>query len=947
MNKLVQFLDQYIIPKNDKKTEATHTSMKGGKWKIPQNKLDDLYKLVASLDTISIPIVEKINDIHPFVFDLDLKYKEALTERSYTEDSIETFLIHVWKKITECIQIDDCKSKGSVLVLEKDKPYPCNKGDFKSKDGIHIVLPDILIDKSAYKKIISLIQDEDCIKSIFDESSEIEPDNNTKQIVDSSFSSWQLYKCGKSGESPYLVTKIYQMNDDGFPESQIIDEYYQNPMNILKLTSMCYRDKVNIKYTSKFDNTLKKKSTSKSSSSSNMSDLTDDDIYGKMYYVDNNNVINPFKIVEEEQLKLVKALVKCLSKERAEDYGKWFDVALCLHNINVNLLDEWKEFSRQAASYDPNVCDSKWESINSDHGGERLGIGSLMFWAKNDNPNMFNKAKEASLSTFIHNSVRNGSDADYLVGKVIYEYYKDEFISVNVKDEWYYFNGHRWERTLEGTILKTRIHNDIYNLYNEYENNEEYGYRVKKERALAECEDEDEKQDIRDGKTKEGRWLKNILNIKLKLLQGNYVNGVMKNLRDMFYKKEIMEKFDTDTNLLGFENGIYDLKNNVFREGRPEDYVTMSTKVTLPVKECDMPIKLDKMIESFSNVDLNIFPEMKFYDRLYSDLDDFLNKIVPIPNVKKYTLKFLAKCLSGENRDEGFYIWTGTGGNGKSKLIDLTSLCMGDYSCNLPIALLTQKRKASGAASPEMALTMGKRLCVMQEPDVNETMNIGQMKELTGNDKIQARALFKEPFFFTPQFKLVCMCNDLPNIPSNDDGTWRRLEVVDFVSKFVDSEKDVNHELNRYIKDKTIKNKIPMWVIPFFAMLLPMWRDYDINGIEIPEEIKAKTNEYRGDNDIIGQWIEQQCETKDHDISADGVTKVAPTDFKTLYDSFSEFCENVLGRQSNNIPDMSVVKTSLKKWQEKSEWGLSYGKRKDQAGPNGYEACMQFNLVIS
>ena len=100
---------------------------------------------------------------------------------------------------------------------------------------------------------------------------------------------------------------------------------------------------------------------------------------------------------------------------------------------------------------------------------------------------------------------------------------------------------------------------------------------LKKKKHNLECEDEDEKQDIRDGKTKEGRWFQ-ILNIKLKLLQGNYVNGVMKNLRDMFYKKEIMEKFDTDTNLLGFENGIYDLKNNVFREGRPEDYVTMSTK---------------------------------------------------------------------------------------------------------------------------------------------------------------------------------------------------------------------------------------------------------------------------------------------------------------------------------------------------------------------------------
>ena len=938
-----QFLQNYSLSKNSKQ-KSNVTSIDRGKWYIPKDKIKEFYDIVASQEKIDIPIVEKINDIHPLVFDFDLKYKSVLTERSYTDDAIESLVEHLWQEMKEFIDLD-YKSKGTILVLEKEKPYPCNKGEFKSKDGIHLIFPDILLDKKAYKKIVACIVEKDKIKTIFDEGSEIAPDNTTNGILDSSFSSWQLYGCSKTGETPYLVTKVYKIGEDDYPDEIEIDDYYSNPRNILDLSSMCYRDNINIKYTSKFDNTFKNKSSSKSSI--NMSNLTDEDIYGKMYYVDNNNVINPFKIVEEEQLKLVKSLVKCLSKERAEDYGTWFAVALCLRNININLLEAWKEFSRQASSYDPHICNDKWESINNDHGGERLGIASLMFWAKNDNPNMFIKAKEASLSTFIHNSVRNGADADYLVGKVIYEYYKDEFISVNVKDEWYHFNGHRWERTLEGTILKTRIHNDIYNLYTEYETNKEYGYQMKKDKALEECDDEDEKQDIRDGKTKEGKWLKNILNIKLKLLQGNYVNGVMKNLRDLFYKKEIMEKFDTDTNLLGFENGIYDLKNNVFREGRPEDYVTMSTKVHLPVKACNMPIKLNDMIESFSNVDLNEFPDMKFYDRLYGDLDDFLNKIVPIPSVKKYTLKFLAKCLSGENRDEGFYIWTGTGGNGKSKLIDLTSMCMGDYSCNLPIALLTQKRKASGAASPEMALTMGKRLCVMQEPDVNETMNIGQMKELTGNDKIQARALFKEPLFFTPQFKLVCMSNDLPNIPSNDDGTWRRLEVVDFVSKFVDSGKDVNHDLNRYIKDKTIKAKIPMWVIPFFSMLLPMWRDYDENSIEIPDEIKAKTTEYRGDNDIIGQWIEQYCEVADNIVSADGITKLAPSEFKPLYDNFSEFSVDVLGRQNNNVSEMSVVKTALKKWQEKSDWGLCYGKRKDQSGPNGYEACMRFNLKIS
>ena len=937
-----QFLANFVVQNG---TDATHTSMKGGKWHIPKQDLPEFYELVAKSllsDSLKIPIVEKMNDIFPFVIDIDLKYKTKIEERQYTDNTTEELIESMWQKITDCIQIDDTKGKGSVLLLEKEKPYPCNKGDYLSKDGIHLIFPDLLINKVAYKKIISLIQDDDVIKQIFTDTSEIGPDNETKQILDSSFSSWQLYGCGKEGESPYLVTKLFQMSEEGYPEEAELDEFYNDPKHILAMASMCYREKSNLVYRPEFEKTFKQKKTS---SSNSISSMVDEDIYGKAYYVDNNNIINPFEIVQEEELKLVKGLVKCLSKERSRDYGKWFDVALCLRNINNNLLDSWKGFSSQAPSYDPNECDTKWNSINTTHSGERLGIGSLMFWAKNDNEKMFLKAKNESLSTFIDKSVRAGPDADYLVAKVIYEYYKDEFISVNVKDEWYHFNGHRWERTLEGTILKTRIHNDIYKLYYEYQGK----YHQDKLEEIAKLQESgDDCSEVMEGKSGAGKLLKNVGSIMMKLLQGNYVNGVMKNVRDLFYKKEIMEKFDTDTSLLGFENGVYDLKNNVFREGRPEDYVTMSTRVHLPVKESDMPIKLDDMIKSFDTPDLKAFPEMKHYRKFYDDMDGFIDKIVPLPEVKKYTLKFLAKCLSGENRDEGFYIWTGTGGNGKSKLIDLMSMCMGQYACNMPIALLTQKRKSSGSASPEMAVTLGKRLCVMQEPDVNETLNIGQMKEMTGNDKIQARGLYKEPFEFTPQFKLICMCNDLPNIPSNDDGTWRRLEVVDFISRFVDDDSDINEDLHRYQKDKSIKNKIPMWVIPFYAQLLPNWRDYDKNSIKIPKEIKAKTNEYRSDNDIIGQWIEQECEVGDNIKSADNVTKVAPTEFRTLYDKFAEWCIEVLGRQSNNIPDMVSVKTSLKKWQEKSNHGLHYGKKKtDGNHPNGYEACMRFNLVIT
>ncbi len=943
-----EFLQKYKILKETNAKPITHTSMKKGKWSIPEKKIKKFYKLC--IENIlngnqNYHLVEKMRDYFPFVIDIDLKYK-SVVDRQYNDLTIQKLNEYLWQKITECIHITETSGKNIVFLMEKEKTYPCDKQNYKYKDGIHLVFPEIIIDKQGFKQIISKIQSENKIKEIFTEYSienGIGPDNDDKEIFDSSFSSWQLYGCHKDNETPYKVTKIYKMHDSNCEliDQDEYDEFYSDPLDIMKQLSMCYRKKSNISYTEEFSKTFKQKQTNTISSSNT---IMTDDIYNNSYYVDNNNVINPFKLVEEEELKLVNGLVKCLSVERASDYGKWLRVGAGLHNINrEKLLSSWIEFSMKYPSYangsSKRDCEYKWKSFDNYEGAKR-GIASLKKEAELDNPIMYKEVINKSLFTFVDKSVRGGPNADYLVAKVAYERYKDEFISVNVKDEWFHFNKHRWERTLEGTILKNRIHNEIYNLYYEYQSH----YHDKKLEEIQKLQDEGmDVKEVMEGKSGYGKLLQNIMNIQAKLLQGQYVNGVMKNLRDMFYKKEIMEKFDTDTSLLGFDNGVYDLTNNEFREGRPEDYITMTTKVSLPIKPEDMPMKLDDMLESFKNTDLDVFPEMKHYNAYYVDMEGFIKKIVPIDSVRGYTIKFLAKCLSGENRDEGFYIWTGTGGNGKSKLIDLTSMAMGEYACNLPIALLTQKRKASGAASPEMAVTRGKRLAVMQEPDVNETLNIGQMKEITGNDKITARGLYKEPFEFTPQFKLVCMCNDLPNIPSNDDGTWRRLEVVDFIARFVDYESEVDETLHRHLKDKSIKNKIPAWVVPFYAILLPAWRDYNENGIDIPDEVKAKTREYRNNNDLVGQWIDQNCESADNIVSNDGITEQAPTDFDTLYDDFIEWCEE---EEFKNRPDKGGVRNALKKWQEKSQYGLSYGKKKSEAGANGYEKSMKFNLIL-
>ena len=181
----------------------------------------------------------------------------------------------------------------------------------------------------------------------------------------------------------------------------------------------------------------------------------------------------------------------------------------------------------------------------------------------------------------VDNSVKNGADADFLIAKVIHKYFENEFISMNVKEQWYYFNGTRWEKTVEGTKLRMAIHEKVYNIYTEYEK----VYSKLKQEALDKAESDDERQDIQEGRSKEGRWLKNILNIKMKLLKDSYVTTLMNSLRNLFYKKDVAELFDANVNLLGFENGVVDLKEGILREGRPEDYLTMSTGYSLSIGE--------------------------------------------------------------------------------------------------------------------------------------------------------------------------------------------------------------------------------------------------------------------------------------------------------------------------------------------------------------------------
>jgi phage/plasmid-associated DNA primase len=147
----------------------------------------------------------------------------------------------------------------------------------------------------------------------------------------------------------------------------------------------------------------------------------------------------------------------------------------------------------------------------------------------------------------------------------------------------------------------------------------------------------------------------------------------------------------------------------------------------------------------------------------------------------------------------------------------------------------------------------------MQEPDGNDKINEGMMKQLTsGKDPIQGRAPYMpQTISFTPQFKLVVCCNNLLEIKSNDYGTWRRIRIVPFLSKFVDEpvEGDPNNPYQFKI-DPALEEKLDSWKEIFASMLVKRLCSLPEGGkVKDCDIVLSESNKYRAKEDHISQFI--------------------------------------------------------------------------------------------
>jgi P4 family phage/plasmid primase-like protien len=307
----------------------------------------------------------------------------------------------------------------------------------------------------------------------------------------------------------------------------------------------------------------------------------------------------------------------------------------------------------------------------------------------------------------------------------------------------------------------------------------------------------------------------------------------MRECRELFFDEEFTKKLDSNKDLIACNNGVIDLTDMTFRDGKPADYLSFSTGI-------------------------DYYPEKKYTDYAeWAVVENFIHQVLPDGEVREYFMKHLATNLIGGNTAQKFHILTGSGSNGKSMIMNLTSTALGDYACTVPISLFTQKRKGSGNAAPEVIRLKGRRFVTMQEPDESIALNTGLMKEITSGEKMYARDLFKSGTEFEVQAKFHLACNDKPKINTTDGGTWRRLVVINFVSKFV-----INPiGKNEYPLDESIQFLVQSkeWAIPFFSYLVDILKTgVGLRKLVAPAKVLEYTSDYRNDNDGIAKFISEK-----------------------------------------------------------------------------------------
>ena len=890
MSFLRDFLESHRVPKGSQDWNITGitrgTGGDVGSYKVEEEEyetfLELLHRHVFGSPPRASSLLEKHRDVGPVLIDLDFRYTSGgPLARRFNADHTKNFIAEYAGAMIYLSKIENLPA--DLHFYEMLKPAPETDKD-AHKDGVHIQCPNVTTLPKYQYAIRGFLLDHDVIKRVFGDT---EISNAPEDCFDVSVihrNNWFFYGACKPNKAQYKVTRVWKISIDDVREAldggdpadftEIVDivKDIMVPVDVSGVNTLTLMKTLSIRCghtaetvipkrairASMWDDLLSnwgsgKAKLDRAPPPRNTLELDTDDLVvtsAPPAGADKATPEPPATPTESpmHDVNLAYRLAReCINPERrAGEYSDWVNLAICLKNIasTEESFKVWCEVTRRVdpshkkASYSESELRSKWALIRNNGDGPRLTIASLIHWAEEDNVEKYRSILSETNTDWIINFAK---DTHVSVAACVYRLFKYEFrCSVGARRgayEWYHYppKAHSWKHLRTSTELRARLSGSVKNEY--VEAGRELGARHNSTDIDAERERLDTKRKL-------------LFGIERQLEMTSFKDNVMKECQEKFYDEEFLSKLNCNPFLIGVANGVLELNyyNNEsmsgrphvrFRDGLPDDNISFQMGRCEPDLEPIPYIPYDPSS-----------PEQK-------ELTTFFERIYPDPVLREYVLTLLASCLEGQNKEQKFYVNQGAGSNGKSMIQILMEFTFGDYQTSLQTTVLTRKRPESGAANPDMITTKCKRYIYMGEPDAGEKLNTSRMKQLSGEDRVEARGLFSDQEKFNMMGKIFLSCNDLPPVSSMDNGTWRRIRVIPHISVFKDpGDPLIDPSKNIYEKDFHLKTKLRHWRTAFLSLLVHYYENFYLaHGLREPECVAAASNKYKEDNDLFSQFF--------------------------------------------------------------------------------------------
>jgi len=825
----------------------------------------------------------------PLLIDLDFKFPiDTSLSHKFNSGHIRAFVRKVAEGLDTFLETERYSCLRFFVSL---RPQAYADGKKYIKDGVHIQCPDISLTNEKQKVLRLWLLEQQAIETSFDG---IGYNNEVEDIYDESMvrkQGWFLVGESKPQIPPYTLETVFAYN----PESGALDcdptEYSERElMSVLSVRYEIPDDDNEVRPSVKeiYDSFLKLRpvghvvpgSATASAAAASVAGAAPpaSAAQGGFYIPEAHDI---------EEIELTKKIaLQCLSEKRADDYKTWMEVGWCLYNIDHSeeMFATFQEFSKKSAK----SAGTDWARLriswirgfSRNTKGAKLTMKSIHYWARDDSPEKYKELIEDDHIRFAQYRI---NDTHHHAALLLRRMYKGNFCaSVEArKTEWYVFDEriHTWRHTNQGFELREKLSTEVADLVVRAR------MRLKKKGWDDHCAKNNiSSSEAAENGTPDEDWYKNwtftvdggrfleLHKLEKHLYSSDFKGSVMKEAAELFCEEDFTNLLNMNQYLFVARNGVIDLNNEVydsdtgnlkktvvFRQGKPDDYMSFLAGRNFP----------DSDAIEYHPYD----PE----DENQKELMSFLSKIFPTEDLLKYYIRLMASCLEGANREQCYYTFIGVGGNGKSKVIDLMKYTFGDYCSSLAATALTRKRPDSGAANPDIIGIKNKRFIYLQEPDDREPLNTSRMKQFSGEDVVEARGLFEDQQRFRITGKLFMMCNRLPPIHAMDRGTWRRIRVLLFGSKFVDKS-DPELKIGRpnvFPRDNDLDAKLRIWREAWLSLLVHVYEtEYLVNGLEpIPAAVINESNKYKESFDVYGKFkAERMVDMRDS--IRQGVTEV-------------------------------------------------------------------------